>query len=135
MLSILPAIQDEFIEILADMVRDKHIRETEPYTIMVDGTTDKKNEEIQGVVVRFFSSDTSQMEENTLNIDRSGRSAKEIFEFVRKALDESEVSFDGMVSQAYVGASVMPGARGGLQALVCSFCGRSVIYIHCFCHR
>ena len=74
------------------------------------------------------------MEEKTLNIGRSGRSAKEIFEFVRKTLDESEVSFDGRVSQAYDGASVMPGARGGLQALVCSFCGRSVIYILCFCH-
>ena len=39
------------------------------------------------------------MEEKTLNIGRSGRSAKEIFEFVRKTLDESKVSFDGMVSQ------------------------------------
>ena len=40
------------------MVRDKHasdIRKAELYTIMVDGTTDKNNEEIQGVVVRFFS--------------------------------------------------------------------------------
>ena len=49
-------------------------------------------------------------------------------------MDESEVRY-GMVSQAYDGASVMSGARGGLQALVCSFYGRSVIYIHCFCHR
>ena len=60
--------------------------------------------EIQGVVVRFISSDTSQMEEKTLNICRS---AKEIFEFVRKTLDKSEVSFDGMVSQAYDGAIVV----------------------------
>ena len=29
----------------------------------------------------------------------------------------------------------MPGARGGLQALICVFCGRTVAYIHCFCHR
>ena len=128
-------IQDEFIEILADMVQDKHssdIRKTELYTIMVDGSTDKNNEEIQGVLVRFFSSDTSQMEEKTLNIGRLGRSAKEIFEFVRKTLDESEVIFDGIVSQAYDGASVMPGAQGGLQALICSFCCRSVIYIYIY---
>ena len=111
------------------MVRDKHapdIRKAELYTIMVYGTTDKNNEEIQGIVVRFFPSDISQMEEKTLNIGRSGRSAKEIFEFVRKTLDESEVSLGGIVSQAYDGASGMSGARGGLQALVCSFCGKSV---------
>ena len=50
-------IQDEFIEILANMVRDQdasNTRKAELYTIMVDGTTDKNNEEIQGVVVRFF---------------------------------------------------------------------------------
>ena len=40
-------IQDEFIEILVDMVRDKHasdIRKAELYTIMVDGTTDQNTE-------------------------------------------------------------------------------------------
>ena len=50
-------IQDEFIEIPADMVRDKHasdIRKAELYTIIVDGNTDKNKEEIQGVVVRDF---------------------------------------------------------------------------------
>ena len=40
-----------------------------------------------------------------------------------------------MVSQAFDGASVMSGQYSGLQALICEFCGRNVVYIHCFCHR
>ena len=131
-------IQNEFIEILTDMVREEHvikIRKAERYTIMVDGTTDKNNEEIQGIVVRFFSSDTGEIEERLLNIGSSGRSANGIFQFVHETLDKAKISFDGMVSQDFDGASVMSGQYSGLQALICEFCGRNVVYIHCFCHR
>ena len=71
---------------------------------MVDGTTDKNMEEFQGVVA--------------LNVGNSGRSAKEIFEFVRTPLDNLGITFDGLVSQAYDGASVMSGCRGGLQVFM-----------------
>ena len=40
---------------------------------------------------------------------------QEIFEFVRTTLDNLGITFDGLVSQAYDGASVMSGCRGGLQ--------------------
>ena len=96
-------IRNEIIEILADMVREEHatnIRKAELSTIMVDGTSDKNE-------------DTSEVEEKTFNIRKCGRSAKDIFEFVRTTLEN----------------------RGGLQALICVFCGRPVAYIHCFCHR
>ena len=111
------------------------IRKAELYTIMVDSTTDKNNEEIQGIVVSFFSSDTGEIEERLLNIGSSGRSANGIFQFVHETLDKAKISFDGMVSQAFDGASVMSGQYSGLQALICEFCGRNVVYIHCFCHR
>ena len=126
-------IQNEFIEILANMVQEKHaatIRKGELYTIMADGTTDKNNEEIQGIVIRFFNSDLGKIEERTLNVSKSGRSAKEIFEFLHSTLEKTNISFVVMVWQAFDGASLMSGARGGLQALVSCFCGRSVIYIH-----
>ena len=29
----------------------------------------------------------------------------------------------------------MSGERGCLQAIICEFCNRKVVYIHCFCHR
>ena len=115
-------IQNELIEVLANMVREKHateVKKSELYSIMVDGTTDKNMEEFQGVVA--------------LNVGNSGRSAKEIFEFVRTPLDNLGITFDGLVSQAYDGASVMSGCRGGLQVFICEFCGRLVIHIRCFC--
>ena len=74
---------------------------------MADGTTDKNNEEIQGIVIRFFNSDLGQVEERTLNVGKSGRSAKEIFEFLRSTLEKTNISFDGMVSQAFAGAIVL----------------------------
>lgn len=131
-------IQNEFIQVMADMVRKEHatkIKRSVYYTIMADGTTDKNNEEIQGVIVRFFSLETFQIEELTLNVSRSGRTAKEIFKFVKETLEESGVGFDGLVSQAFDGANVMSGERGGVQALINAFCDRIVPYIHCFCHR
>ena len=133
-----PDIQNEFIEIMADMVREVHaskVKKSELFTIMVDGTTDKSNEEIQGVVVRFFCIDTAEIEERALDVGESGRSAKEIFEFVRQTLESCGIGFDGLVSQAYDGASVMSGEKGGLQALVSQYCDRVVPYIHCYCHR
>ena len=131
-------IQNEFIEVMADMVREIHaakVKSSELFTIMVDGTTDKSTAEVEGIVVRFFCMDTEEMEEKALNIGESGRAAEEIFAFVRETLESCGISFDGLVSQTFDGASVMSGVRGGLQALVSQFCDRIIPYIHCYCHR
>ena len=134
-----PEIQNELIDIMAQMVRDVHtskIKAAEFFTIMVDGTTDKSQEEIQALVVRYLDAVTQEIEERALNVDGTQRSAKDIFEFVRETLvDDCGIGFDGLVSQAYDGASVMSGDKGGLQALVNKHCNRTVPYIHCFCHR
>ena len=113
-------IQNKFIEVLANMVREKHateVKKAKSYSIMVDGTTDKNMEEVQGVVARFFSSDSGRIEEKA-----------------RTTLDNLGITFDGLVSQAYDGASVMSGCRGGLQFFICEFCGRLVIYIYTYIH-
>ena len=106
---------------MAQMVRDTHtakIKETEFYTIMIDGTMDKSNEEIQALVVRYLDAATQEIEERALNVDGTGRSAKDIFEFVRKTLEEDcGIGFDGLVSQAYDGASVMSGDKGGASGI------------------
>ena len=86
-------------------------------------------------MARFFNLEEEKIEERTLNIGKSGRSAKEIFEFVRESLEVLEINFDGLVCQTFDGASVMSGERGGLQAIICSYCKRVAVYIHCFCHR
>ena len=80
-------VQNEIIEILTLLVKDKHaarIRRAEFYTIMADGTTDKNHEEIQGVVVRFVDMESCEVEERAINVGNSGRSAKEIFDYIKK---------------------------------------------------
>ena len=80
-------IQNEFIQVMAQMVRainSARVKAAELYTIMVDGTTDKSSEEIQGLVLRYLCLETEQIEEKALNVDGSGRSAREILEFVKK---------------------------------------------------
>ena len=55
-----PTMQNELISVLAELVRERiaaRVREAKLYTIMADGTTDKNRTEIQGLVIRFMSTD------------------------------------------------------------------------------
>ena len=93
---------------------------------MAVGTTDKNNEEILGVFIRFIDMILFEIEEREINVGNSGRSASEIFQFIKKHFfDDTKISFDGMVSKSFDGASVMSGKHGGLQAIICQFCGRN----------
>ena len=134
-----PDIQNEIIEIMAKLVKknvaDK-VREAGLFTIMADGTTDKNRKEIQGLVFRYLSKSSGKVEEHCLNIKGvDDRSANGVFDFIKKTFTEFELSFDGLVSQSYDGASVMSGAYNGLQRLISDFCGRFVLYVHCFLHK
>ena len=53
-------------------------------------------EEIQGVVARFLSLKTGEIEEKALNVGESGRSAKDIFAFVRETLEDCAISLMGL---------------------------------------
>ena len=128
-------IQNESICVLADIVHQKiadEIKLAKFYTIMVDGTTDKCGQEMQGLVVRYYCEKEESIVEKALDIGLTGRSANVIFEFVKNSIAKYGLTFDELVSQAYDGASVMPGIRGGLQAIISSYCQRVIIYIHCF---
>ena len=133
-----PEIQNEVIEILASLVKNKiaeDIRKVELVTIMADGTTDKNRKEIQGLVCRYLSSE-GKIEEHCLNVKGiDDRSAKGIFNFIKETLAEFEISVDGLVSQSFDGASVMSGNYNGLQRLVSDFCDRYILYVHCFLHK
>ena len=126
------------MSVLADLVHQKiadELKTGKYFTVMVDGTTDKSGQEIQGLVVRFYSEKKESLVEKALAIGSSGRSAQEIFEFVKNSFEKYGLTFDGLVSQAYDGASVMSGIRGGLQAILSNFCQRVILYIHCFAHK
>ena len=133
-----PDIQNEVIEVLSSLVKNKiaeDIRKAELFTIMADGTTDKNRKEIQALVCRYLSSE-GKVEEHCLNVKGiDDRSAKGVFNFIKETLAEFEISFNGLVSQSFDGASVMSGDYNGLQKLVSDFCDRYILYVHCFLHK
>ena len=136
-----PDVQNEVISVLKDIVEhkiSKQIAEGELYTLMVDGTTDKSNDEIVSIVCRYIVEGDEDIEvvEHLVHMEESeDRCANALLELVSRSLKQVNVSLDGLVSQCYDGASVMSGEDGGLQALLSDFCKRFIVYIHCFCHR
>ena len=138
-----PTIQNEVISVLKDIVQEKiaaEIREGELFTLMVEGSTDKNNNEIVSIVYRYIvegtTTDEIKVVEHVVHMENlPDRSAQGVFALVKCSLDELEISLNGLVSQCYDGISVMYGERAGLQKLISDFCKRSIVYIHCFCHR
>ena len=55
--------------------------------------------------------------------------------FIKNLVEEYGLTFDGLVSQAYDGASVMSGIRDGLQEILSTYFQMVIIYIHCFAHK
>ena len=134
-----PDIQNEMISIMTKLVKSNvasKVRTAGLFTIMADGTSDKNRNEIQGLVLRYWCKTSGRVEEHCLDIKGvDDRSAKGVFEFIKAAFSEFDLSFDGLVSQSYDGASVMSGEYNGLQRLISDNCERFVLYIHCFLHK
>ena len=96
---------------------------------MVDDTTDNCGQEMQGLAVTYYSGSEESIVEKALTIGPSGRSANEIFEFVKNLVEIYGLTFDGLVFQAHDRTSVMSSIRNGLQAILSTYCQRMIIYI------
>ena len=131
-------IQNEVIEVLQTILKEtiaNKVKKAQAYTVMMDGSSDKRWREIEGIVVRFVN-EVGKIEEHAIGVEEAhDRSASGLIDILTKCLEELGLTTDGIVSQCYDGASVMSGHRGGLQALLSQTCGRNILYIHCFCHR
>jgi hypothetical protein len=131
-------IQNEVIEVLQSILKERiasKAKESEVYTVMMDGSSDKRWREIEGIVIRFVNID-GKIEEHAIGVEEAhDRSAHGLVDILTKCLGELGLSTDGIVSQCYDGASVMSGHRGGLQKLLSEECERNILYIHCFCHK
>ena len=97
---------------------------------MVDGSTDKNNNEIVSIVCRYIvegtQADDIKVVEHVVHMEHlPDRSANGLFALVKRALNDLEISMnDGLVCQCYDAASVMSGERGGLQTLISNCCNR-----------
>ena len=102
---------------------------------MADGSTDKNQREIFGIVVCYVTPQ-GDVKEHALDLKYAeNRSAEGLLEILLQSLKKEEVNVGGIAAQCYDGANVMSGAHGGMQKLLSDHCKRVIIYIHWFCHR
>ncbi|XP_068907169.1 zinc finger MYM-type protein 1-like [Tenebrio molitor] len=125
-----PAIQNEIIEILSDMVRESVVADIRNadvpwFTLMEDGTRDKNNRENISIAIRYVKNGKVFEE-----LD-----AKNFTDLTLDIMEKNNLDTSRLLSQCYDGASVMSGKRGGVAALIQKKLKRNVPYVHCANHR
>lgn len=134
-----PEIQNDVIQILTDCVRESIVDDVKNadvpwFTILADGTKDKRGRENFALGIRYVKE--SKAYESTLCIKTTEElDAHSLAELTLNILQESDINTDYLLSQCYDGASVMSGKRGGLQAIMQQKLNRPVPYVHCCNHR
>ncbi|CAB4036306.1 Zinc finger MYM-type 1 [Paramuricea clavata] len=112
-----PEIQYEVIETLAEIGREtvaNECKEAELFTLMMDGTTDSSQSEIEGVALRYWNNSKGGIVEHVVDVKLAeDRSAKGLVDIATTTLED----------------------EGGLQQLIQEHCGRNIPYIHCLNHR
>ena len=116
-----PQLQNEMIETLADMVRQKIIKEVKTsgeFAIMVDETKDICKSEQMSLVVRYFYKgeikESFLQFESAQNLDAASLSAKILSSLDRFQLDYKE----HLVGQGYDRAAVMSGKNSGVSTRI-----------------
>jgi hypothetical protein len=132
-----PQLQNEMIETLTDMVRQKIIKEVKAggeFAIMVDETKDVRKLEQLSLVIRYFYKgeikESFLQFESVQNLDAASLSAK-----ILSALDRFQLDYrEHLVGQGYDGAAVMSGKHSGVSTRITEQ-ARFSHYIHCYAHR
>lgn len=132
-----PDVQNELIAIIAELVRNQIVAEvnsSDGFTLLVDGTKDRNNNEIISIAVRYVLGSTPK--ESLLSFEKSDSlCAQPMADFVIAKLTEFGVDLSKMISQCYDGANVMSGDYGGIQTIIQQKLNRIIPYVHCFNHR
>lgn len=132
-----PPLQNEMIETLADMVRQKIIKEVQAsgdFAIMVDETKDVRKMEQLSLVVRYFYK--GEIKESFLQFESAQNlDAASLSEQILSALDRFQLDYrEHLVGQGYDGAAVMSGKHSGVSTRITEK-ARFSYYIHCYAHR
>lgn len=134
-----PLIQNEIIAILAKLLRAKIVQEVVnadvPYfTILFDGTKDRKGSEIISLAARFVSS--GKVYEALLFLETStDLDASAFTELILNSMTSYELDSNRIISQCYDGAPVMNGYKTGVAKRLENELQKEIPYIHCFNHR
>lgn len=134
-----PIIQNEFIDILASMVRDVVVKEAmssdaDRFTIFIDGTKDKRGDECISLAVRYViggkPNERLLFFETTKDLD-----AGAITELLLNSLKSYGLDARKILSQCYDGAAVMKGYKSGVAKRLSDKLEKIIPYVHCFNHR
>lgn len=134
-----PEIQNEIIEIMAEVVRESVANDIKNadvpwFTLLEDGTRDKNNRENIAIAARYVKDGKPQ--ESLLDIITTANLDAQTFtECTLKILSDNGIDKSKLLSQCYDGANVMSGKKGGVAALIEKNLERNVPYVHCFNHR
>lgn len=132
-----PKIQNELIEIMATMTREKIINEinsAEYCTLFVDGTKDKKGNEIISIALRYVKNG-KPFETLVAFVKCDDLKAEPMADLIVDTLLSIGLDVKKILSQCYDGANVMSGEQGGIQRFLQNKLNRLIPYVHCFNHR
>lgn len=134
-----PEIQNEIIALLDRVVRQQIIDEANSadvphYTVMSDGTKDRKNTEFISIVIRYVLN-AKPIESLLCFLTTKKFDAQTQADLLMSTLKNCSLHLSRILSQCYDGANVMSGDEGGIQRIIQRTLGRVIPYVHCFNHK
>lgn len=131
-----PEIQNEFLEIINDQIKNKikkELRDVKFVSIIADETTDCSNNSQLIVVLKYFHE--KKVKERCISLINisDNKSANNIAEKIINLIKEYEIE-NKLTFQCYDGAPVMSGSKKGVQAIIKENFN-NVRFIHCYAHQ
>nr|XP_047143105.1 uncharacterized protein LOC124817292 [Hydra vulgaris] len=134
-----PAVQNEFISLLGDAVKQESICEIKKakfYGILFDSTPDKSHTEQMSQVIRYVKIDNRNVEvkESFLGfIPLSGKKTDSITQEIVQSLEKDGLDLKLCQSQGYDNATTMSGIHTGVQTRIKEF-NPKAIFVPCANH-
>ena len=129
-------MQNEIVEVMAMQVLRNIVADIQKapfFTVMVDETTDKSNEEQAVIVIRWVD-DTMEAHEEFIGLYKlPSIDAETIFKMILDVLKRLNLSTTKIRGQCYDGASSMSGKKSGVSTRFLDLEPRA-LYTHCYGH-
>lgn len=130
-------IENEIIHTIATCLREMIVEEMQRasfYTLMADGASDKKGNEIFSIAFRYIVRGKSV--ETLLCFEKAeDKTAHGLSELIINQIKEHNIDHTKIISQCYDGAFVMSGHKCGVQTLIQNHFNQVIPYVHCINHR
>ena len=99
---------------------------------MCNEVSDRSNQELLNIVIRYVSTDGRVHEELIALISVPNTSAFCLYDVIIAKLNDLSLSLNHLIGQCFDGASNMAGQYNGVQARLKEVCVKKPIYVHCW---